>query len=243
MSAFDGWVTIGITAYLRPLSLLRLESSIRQRYPDCPVVVVDTGSNLSQARNRLARAVTTPYLLLCEDDFEFIGTTRIEPLLDVLTHDPEVVGVGGVLLEPRGPHCWGHDYWPRGGEILASPSRDPLRRTPAGVVYQTCQLIFNFGLYRRDLFERVPWDEDLPLNEHHDFYFRVSRLGLGKMAVARGVAVRHHKDRPSEEYLCARQRNYIDQANAKHGARFRTELRHEWVGDFASVETGKEVSP
>jgi hypothetical protein len=63
------------------------------------------------------------------------------------------------------------------------------------------------------------------------------------MAVARGVAVRHHKDRPSEEYLSARQRNYIEQANAKHGARFRTELRHEWVGDFGAVEAGSEAGP
>src|SRR4051812_3123450 len=75
-------VTIGITAFRRPLSLCRLRESIRRSYPDCRVLVQDTGSNLSWARNQLARAVETPFLLLCEDDFEFIGPTRIEPLAE-----------------------------------------------------------------------------------------------------------------------------------------------------------------
>jgi hypothetical protein len=226
-----GSVTVGVTTYLRPQSLLRLEASIRRFYPALPVVVVDTGSNLSRGRNQLTRAVTTPLLLLCEDDFEFTGRTRIEPLLEVLEHDPEIEGVGGEVLEPRGRACWAHDYHRRGDEIVARPSIERPRVTRGGVYYQPCQLIFNFGLFRRRLFERVPWDEELPLNEHLDYYWRASLSGAGRMAVARGVAILHHKDRPSEAYIESRRRDFRDLANAKHRASFRTEDHYHWADE------------
>ena len=111
---------------------------------------------------------------------------------------------------------------------MACPSVEPARMTPGGVAYQPCQLIFNFGLFRRSLFERVAWDEELPLNEHLDFYWRASRSGLGKMAVAQGVAILHHKDRPSVAYSEARRRDFRALSDAKHHAHFRTEDHYQW---------------
>jgi len=221
-------VTIGITAFLRPQALHRLEASIRRFYPQLPVVVVQTESNLSRGRNRLARVVSTPLLLLCEDDFEFFEDTCIEPLMEVLDHDPEIAGVGGDVLEPRGRACWAHNYHRRGDTIVASPSTDPLRRTPGGVVYQPCQLILNFGLFRRELFRQITWDEDMPLNEHLDYYWRVGLSRSRCMAVARGVAILHRKDRPSEEYCRFRSRDFLGLVDAKHGAHFCTEPFYVW---------------
>jgi hypothetical protein len=223
-----GLVTVGITTYLRPQSLERLQDSIRRFYPDLPIVVEDTGSNLSRGRNRLIGAVTTPLVLLCEDDFEFDERTRVDRLFEVLDHDPEIEGVGGELFEPRGRACWAHDFHHRGDEIVACPAVEPPRRTPGGVAYQPCRLIFNFGLFRRTLFERVAWDEELPLNEHLDFYWRVSHSRSGKMALAQGVAILHHKDRPSEAYVEARRRDFRPLADAKHQAHFRTEDHYRW---------------
>ena len=108
-------VTVGITTYLRPQSLQRLRESIRRFYPDLPVVVEDTGSNLSRGRNRLARLVATPLLLLCEDDFEFDERTRVDRLFDVLDHDPEIEGVGGEVLEPSRPGLLGPRLSPTRG--------------------------------------------------------------------------------------------------------------------------------
>jgi GT2 family glycosyltransferase len=220
-------VTVGITAFRRPQALARLVSSARRYYPELSIAVIETGSNLSRGRNLLARAVTTPLFLLCEDDFEFFERTRVEDLAEVLTSDAEVWGVGGELLEPKGLCRWAHNYRRVDGQILARPSADPLRRTPGGVVYQPCELIYNFALFRRDLFERVAWDEDLPLQEHLEFYWRASRAGA-RMALARDVAVLHHKDRPSEEYREYRARNFRELADAKHGAPLRAELGYEW---------------
>jgi hypothetical protein len=222
-------VTIGITAFRRPRSLLRLRESIAQFYPDLPVLVVDTESNLSLGRNRLARAVATPLLMLCEDDFEFSEQTRIELLAEVLAHDVALAGVGGELLEPRGRVCWAHNYHRRGGEVVATPSDDAPRRTPGGVDYQPCELIFNFGLFRCELFRQVLWDEDMPLNEHLDYYWRVSQCRNHCMAVARGVAIRHHKDRPTEEYIRLRRRDFLGIVDHKHHAHFRTEGYYKWA--------------
>ncbi len=224
-------VTIGITAFLRPQALDRLEESIRRFYPQLPVLVMQTESNLSRGRNRLAQAVSTPLILLCEDDFEFFEHTRIEPLLEVLSHDAEIAGVGGDVLEPRGRACWAHNYHRDGDTIVARSSTDPLRRTPGGVVYQPCQLILNFGLFRRELFGQILWDEDMPLNEHLDYYWRVSQCRRRCMAVARGVAILHRKDRPSDEYCRYRSRDFLDMVDVKHGAHFRTEPYYVWSDD------------
>jgi hypothetical protein len=221
-------VTIGITTFRRPRSLLRLLESIELSYPDLPVVVVNTESNLSLGRNRLAQAVATPLLMLCEDDFEFSDRTRIEPLADVLAHDATITGVGGELLEPRGRVCWAHNYHRRRGEVVATPSKDAIRRTPAGIEYQPCELIFNFGLFRCELFRQVLWDEEMPLNEHLDYYWRVSQCWSKCMSVVRDVAIHHHKDRPTEEYIRLRGRNFLGLVDAKHHAHFRTEGYYEW---------------
>ncbi len=189
-----------------------------------------TESNLSRGRNRLARAVTTPLLLLCEEDFEFFEETRIEPLLDVLTHDSEIAGVGGQIIEPHRMICWAHNYRRQGDEIVISPSTDPPRRTPGGVDYQPCQLIMNFALFRCELLKQVLWDEDMPLNEHMDYYWRVSQCRSRCMAVARGVSILHHKDHRSEEYLRFRNRDFMGLVDAKHGAHFRTEHSYSWAG-------------
>jgi GT2 family glycosyltransferase len=231
-------VTVGVTTFRRPEALARLVASVRRFYPDLPVAVIETDSNLSRGRNLLARAVTTPWMLLCEDDFEFVERTRVEALAEVLAHDPEVSGVGGELAEPNGVCRWAHDYRRVDGQILATPSKDPLRRTPGGVVYQPCDLIYNFGIFRRELFERVAWDEGLPLQEHLEYYWRARRSGA-RMALARGVAVLHHKDRPTDEYRAFRARNFRDLADVKHGAPIRAEGGYEWPAEGAQGEGGR----
>jgi hypothetical protein len=238
-----GLVTIGITEFLRPQALLRLQESIRRFYPDVPVVVVHTESNLSRGRNRLARAVTTPLLLLCEEDFEFFEETRIEPLLDVLTHDSEIAGVGGQIIEPHRMICWAHNYCRQGDEIVISPSTDPPRRTPGGVDYQPCQLIMNFGLFRCELLRQVFWDEDMPLNEHMDYYWRVSQCRSRCMAVAKGVSILHHKDHRSEDYLQYRNRDFMGLVDAKHGAHFRTEHSYVWAGGSEEANRYSSLVP
>jgi hypothetical protein len=183
----------------------------------------------------MARAVTTPYLLLCEEDFEFFENTRIEVLADVLAHDSGIAGVGGEVWEPRGRACWAHDFRRICEEIVAEPSQEPIRRTARGAVYQPCQLILNFGLFRRELFQQFAWDEDLALNEHLDYYYRVSQQGGRRMAVAQGVAILHHKDRPSEQYVQFRSRDFRGLADEKHRAHLRTEDEYRWADALGGV--------
>jgi hypothetical protein len=202
---------------------------------------VDTEANLSWGRNQLVRRVATPWLLLCEDDFEFSEQTRLEPLAEVLGHDVEIAGVGGDLLEPRGRACWAHNYHRRDKEVVATPSTDPLRQTPSGIVYQPCQLIFNFGLFRCELFLQVPWDERLHLNEHLEYYWRAGESTAWKMAVARGVAILHHKDRPNEEYCSFRRRAFHELANAKHGVRFAVDRTYEWGSNYTDTGSAPET--
>ena len=71
----------------------------------------------------------------------------------------------------------------------------------------------------------------MPLNEHLDYYWRVSQCRRRCMAVARGVAILHRKDRPSDEYCRYRSRDFLDMVDVKHGAHFRTEPYYVWSDD------------
>lgn len=183
------------------------------------MLVQHTGGNLSWGRNRLVDACRTPCLLLLEDDFEFSEKTDLEALLDILTHDRELAGVGGSLVEQGTRRAWCHTFDVFRGRAALLPSEQPWRATPAGHVYRTCHALLNFGLFRRAVMADLRWDEQLPLSEHRDWYFRLWREGQWRVALAPQVSLLHHRDRPAE-YVAPRGRNFHARVRRKHGLRF-----------------------
>src|SRR5690606_28681623 len=149
--------------------------------PGYPVVVIDTKGNLSAARNKLAAAIDTEYVFLAEEDMQFTAATAAElpACVEILDDDEQISGVGGICLEAKkGRVRWGHNFdvvgGVVGGKAYVTPSTRPMRTTPTGRNYRPCDLVLNMGLFRRELWRRVPWDARLPVTEHREYFYRAS---------------------------------------------------------------------
>lgn len=111
-------ITIIIKTFERKKSLVKLLKSIRDNYPEMPIIIVDDSKKtykdyilnrfedlninyiveeydigLSKGRNILINRVKTKYFLLCDDDFEFDKRTNIEYAKKTLEkHNLDILG-------------------------------------------------------------------------------------------------------------------------------------------------------
>lgn len=215
-------VTLAITAWQRPAALARLLASIDEHLPGWPVAIEDTRGNLSAGRNRLYGRVRTPYLVVMEEDFLVTRPTAagLRNAIAILDHDAAIAGVGGIAKEARrGGVRWSHNFSVHRQSCYLVPSDRPRRSTPQGVTYLPCDLVLNWGVFRTDLFRRVPWDESFPITEHQEYFYRASRAGH-EFAFFSGLTIDHLRDRPHATYNHGRNRNFLDRVPPKHGFRF-----------------------
>lgn len=200
-------LTICVTTWKRPDSLARFLASVRQTCPGLQVLVQNTGGNLSFGRNRLVDRVTTPYFLVCEDDFVFTAKTRLENLVEVLRDDPQVAFAGGEVDGPEKERWIIADFTrPFRGVVRLVAPREAYKFTDSGLPYLPCDCTWNFGALRTDVAKRCRWDEELPLVEHLEYFWRLSQAW--KCAFVPSVEIKHGSDRPTAEYTTARMDTY-----------------------------------
>lgn len=225
-------LTACITTYKRPYSLRRLQQSIRKFYPNLPTLIEDTGGNVSAARNRLAVKCRTPFYLMLEDDFVFTKHTKLEPLLDVVESNPKIAGAGGSTSETinettkyttsnrGGQVWWGHDFTRIGNDVYIVPPHLPLTETPFGTPYQPCEIILNFGVFRTDVLRDIQYNEDIPIGEHEEYFYRVYLHSKYHFAYVPSVDIDHIRDRPTPGYRTKRNRNFENVIFDQVGVRF-----------------------
>lgn len=92
-------------------------------------------------------------------------------------------------------------------------------RSAGGAIYRPCDAVLNFALARKQIVDSCPWDEDLPLNEHCEFFYRLRRQAQWRVAYCPSVGVLHHRDRPSD-YRPHRERKFTQHVRAKTGLNF-----------------------
>lgn len=212
--------TIAVTYWQRPASLDRLLASIKKYLPGYAIETEDTGGNLSAGRNRLYSRISTKYVIVFEDDFVALPQTAkgLREAIEILEYDQSIAGVGGIAREQRrGDVRWGHNFVRVGKKISLKPSTGPAKKTPRGLKYLPCQLVLNFGVFRRDLYRSLRWDEDIPIGgEHKDFFFRASLAGY-RFAFYSPLVISHRKDRPNIIYNQARRRRFHQVSERKLG--------------------------
>lgn len=214
--------TICITHWIRPKALAKLLASIRKYLPGVPIEMENTNGNVSAARNRLYGRVKTPFIIMMEDDFVVKpGTVKgLQEALEILNHDPTIAGVGGSTTEPKRGHVtWGHNFRRTGTACTIFASHRPVRTTSTGITYRPCDLVLNWGLFRRSLFERVPWDDDFPITEHKEYFWRASQAG-NEFAFYNPMNIAHEHDYSNRHYNSNRRRHFYDLVFQRHGFRF-----------------------
>lgn len=177
--------TILVKTFERPAILSRLLGSVRRFYPHVPIIVVDDSrqphhypgvqtiampfnSGISAGRNEGLRHVSTPYVLLLDDDFVFYRRTNLADALARMKREPRIDMMGGAVVDL--PFYRVTDY--RRTQLFPTEARPllPLNSSLAGLpVYDK---VANFLLAQAESLRRVGWDEQLKLVEHADFFTR-----------------------------------------------------------------------
>lgn len=213
-------VTFGITTFDRPKCLAKLVGSIREFYPEVPILIADNGKagvpirdcNMtrgclpfdigpSACRNWLMRVAKTEYVLILDDDFVFQAETQIERLVEVLGALPNVGAVGGALDDiRRGKHHQSLNARDINGLKLVDPKGSG-KVLSSGVRYQYCDYVRLFVLLRKRIIETTPWDRTIKIGgEHFMFFYELLRRGVWKTAWTPDVLIRHEMLQGTSDY-------------------------------------------
>jgi glycosyltransferase involved in cell wall biosynthesis len=232
-------VTAIIKTFERPQFLNRLLDSVRQYYPDLPILIADdssvptsvkhTGvqtyrlpydSGLSAGRNFLVDKVQTKYFLLLDDDFIFTEKTKLETLMSLLDRDIDLDIIGGEVWDrPTGP--WNFNGLLATAEFKHAVKRNQWLERRDG--YTVCEIIPNFFMARTERIRSVKWDPRLKLSEHVDFFVRCK--GVLKVGFTSSVCIDHDRRGAPPGYSSKRGRGsmYHRIYQAKHGFKQKTE--------------------
>ena len=187
----DVQLTALIKTFERPYALARLLQSIRRFYPQMQIIVVDDSrhpgapegvelvtlpydSGVSAGRQAGLDRVTTPYVLLLDDDFIFYHKTHLEPALQRMAHHPEVDIMGGEVVNL--PSFKSADY--RRAALHPTPLAS--LRPPGSLVggLPVYDKVPNFFIARTQRLRQVGWDPRIKRIDHAEFFTRAKGVLL-----------------------------------------------------------------
>lgn len=213
MSNVNKDVTFGIKTFMRPRKLDRLIRSIQSFYPGANICVADDNNSstprndvtyyvlpfdkgLSFGRNYLVSHSQTKYFLTLDDDHVFCTNTQIDKLLAILdSSDLDIIA--GII-------CENGKVFRQGGGILEIKERKlykyrkyyeqfSIKFNRTDLIYQTVDYCSNFFLAKTSKLLAFPWDENLKMEEHNDFFLKAK--GKLKVAYCPSVYVEHYPSR------------------------------------------------
>ena len=181
----DSSLTAIIKTFERPHILKRLIDSLLRFYPHMKVIVADDSrqpfhdervkvislpydSGVSAGRQAALEAVTTPYVLVLDDDFIFYAQTRLEAALHIMEKEERIDLMGGEVVNL--PSFQVSDS--RFGGLYPTSRRSVL---PAGsriAGLEVCDKIPNFYIARTERLKLVGWDRRIKRIDHADFFTR-----------------------------------------------------------------------
>jgi hypothetical protein len=200
-------VSIGIKTFLRDAMLCNAIAAIEDTMPEAQMIIADDGeytdkkltmydnmfrnkghiikyllfdSGFGAKSNRIAEAFLDSereYLLIASDDFDFRPPEvrqGIEKLVEVLDSDPGIHIASGRVNN----RLYEFDLLDEGSTVTEVPVQ-----ISGNEGYVQCDLTVNYSLVRREVFEKVRWDEgpDSPRiggGEHAGFFLDCKRAGF-----------------------------------------------------------------
>lgn len=173
---------------MRRIESARLLNSIKEFYPNLPVVIVDDSSEemdydftdnmryyhlpydsgISKGRNVGLDQVNTEYFVLLDDDTYFKETTDLNIFLDFLESTPQAALIAGVMDNSNS--IQGTFEYIAGGLIINGLNENEENITQVDIAQ-------NFFMAKTKDVKEVRWDERLKINEHFDFFIRFKNEG------------------------------------------------------------------
>ena len=189
----DDWLaerlTITAKTFLRPATARRFVRTTRRTFTgrivladDAPepmaapddrttVLSLPFNSGVAVGRNAAIAAAHTPYVMVTDDDVVMTAGTDLAGAVSFLEDNPEADAVCATLIElPR----W--YTWPYGDERELFPGHQPPLRAFGDVVGGLPVVMKGPQVYvaRTDRLREVPYDENLRMVDHRDFFSSAS---------------------------------------------------------------------
>lgn len=189
-----------IPTHERPRVAQRLVDSIRHFYPESPIYVCDDSREpstydgaadvpataydigLSAKRNLMVQASDEPYIFVWDDDYVCTSNTSVGGFLEILQALDRVGIVGGEwtldVSDQRNVWFCG-EIIPDGATVrIRPPSKKSCTVSVESGTYRYHKVALNANWFLADrrTLEACPWDEELKLNEHLEFFARLSAL-------------------------------------------------------------------
>lgn len=233
--------TILIKTFERPEAIARLMASIRQFYPDIPVVVIDDGNNsmlkndlyahnlryvktafdigLSAGRNLGLTMVETPYVFMCDDDCIFTAETDLnmaEKLME--SSEADILGINAGV-----GYCG--TFLVHGDTVTYSPNG---KGYLDGGNIKFYDFVPNIFMAKTDKVRECKWDEELKMGEHFAYFF--DHLGKIKVAYTPLVKMRHeHMSVAGYDSFRGRALDYVKIYMKKKGIKRRVDLDNQTI--------------
>lgn len=183
-------VTILVKTFKRPSALLALLNSIRESYPEIPILIADDSgvsekqhtyrllsefkntryfampldSGLSAGRNLLVSQAETPLVMMLDDDTIFQADTRIEWAIEILNRFPYIDLVVG-LYKPELFY----------GSLVIENNQLVRDLCVCRDIRGGCPIfdfLPNMFVAKTEKIREVRWDPELKIQEHMDFFWR-----------------------------------------------------------------------
>jgi glycosyltransferase involved in cell wall biosynthesis len=205
--------TAVIKTFERPNKLINLLKSIRKFYPRMHVIIIDDSTScikhkwdkktsyyhmpydigLSEGRNIGVSYVKTPYTLVLDDDFLFTEKTKLDIFLHILKNYNFDIVSGDVV-------DYGVMTRSRRGIFKIKEKNLVLKYLPANHKksgYPNLDFVLNFFLARTNILKYYPWDSDLKIREHEEFFWRLKQNNV-RVTYTNEVSIWHFPDDHSE---------------------------------------------
>lgn len=174
------------------------------------IVYSEHDIGLSAARNRLMKEINEEYVLITEDDIELVTNPYMLLQRFWNKNNENNLGIlGGLLI--RQPSGKEQHY-----EYELSLKDGVLEYTKSANI----DLVLNFALAKRALFNDILWDEQLKLSEHTSFYLCLKQLNKWKVDYTKYFVGYHHSAKTKEyieQYRGRASREYGEMFRNKHG--------------------------
>lgn len=173
---------------------------------DVELIHVDSDYGLAASRNLAISSVDRRLIWLMDDDFQIDSRARVSSALKILSSFPEIVVLGGNLLDVN---QWKESVQKEKSQGFAMKMLsfgDSLRWlrledapreryfTEPTTYFEECDIVDNFAIFKRaEVFETgLIWNPELKIGaEHQDLYLSMMKMGIGKVARTNALKVRN----------------------------------------------------
>jgi glycosyltransferase involved in cell wall biosynthesis len=235
--------TCVITCFGRVECLNRTIKEARKRFPQLKIIVADYGDpcvsrndvdihklsydiGIAFARNYLIRQVTTPYVLLMDDDHVFTDNTDVQQLYNVMIEDTADIAGGWITNR----FSWHNLFLLQNSCLYMLPI--DLSKVPVNipVPVHCCE---NFFLAKTKILQNNPWNNYFKIGEHLLFMYNCWQANV-RIKIIRSVEVLDTGERPTQIYSEARNRSLTYRKEALDLIAKRQNLKKFYDGTWAA---------